>query len=99
MAAGVSEIVHETITTLQGGIEEGLIEVPPLMSWNEWQSWRSQEGPQRRPLQRRDGVKRTTNQEVWLWQDTMRLNHGEDWRDQLDAREEDDEEENEEHGD
>ena len=46
--AEVYEVVDKE-KTLELLIDTGEIEVPNLMSWNEWQVWRSTDGPHRRP--------------------------------------------------
>ena len=58
-------------------IDAGEIEPPDLMTFNQWQTWRS--GPGRRPNKRVDGASSPQANESALWRATMAANHGDDW--------------------
>ena len=77
--------------SLKACIDDGLIEKPRLMQWNEWRAWRKCEG--RRPVytwgRTPEGVaaqKALVQREVRLRKELMQHFYGDDWRDQLDAR-------------
>ena len=66
-------------------IELGVVDDPPLCTWNRWQAWRATLG--RRPvlsLARGSAERRAfVQQESRLWREVMASRHGADWRDQL----------------
>ena len=79
----------EGITLIQA-IEAETIPLPEPMSFPKWQHWRKHEG--RRPTKKKDGIARTTADEVKLWKEVMVFFHDI----KSDVEEEDDEEEEEE---
>ena len=70
--------------TLLEVIREGAILRPALMSWNEWQAWRSTTG--RLPRLSVDGYKLTRAQEVALWKSVMNELYGDEWSIMLASR-------------
>ena len=58
-------------------IEAGQVARPRLMSWNEWQQWRS--GVGRLPTQMADGYTVSKKGESDLWRATMAHFYGPDW--------------------
>jgi len=52
-----------------------------LMSWNMFQQWRRDVG--RRPVMRRDGVRRSSGEEYALYEATMEAQYSAAWRDRL----------------
>ena len=67
--------------TLIAAIEDGDVQRPALMGWNEWQSWRSTAG--RMPRMGVDGYSVTRAQESALWKSVMLDLYGDDWSFQL----------------
>ena len=52
------EEVHEVVgeeKKLLNLIANGTVVITEAMSWNDWQKWRTSEGPHRRPIMSRDG--------------------------------------------
>ncbi len=83
----VEALQFEEVANYQGTIEdavnEDMIPEPALMQFNEWQSWRKEEGL--RPTKRRGSSRTTsTQEEAKLWCRVMQYFHGEDWRMVLD---------------
>ena len=77
----MAQQVAGSAATLREEIAAGRIATPPLLSWNEWQVWRSGEG--RRPLESRDGYSTSNGQESALWRAVMLELHGDDWSTRL----------------
>ena len=63
--------------TLLEAIRDEEVPSPDLMSWNDWQVWRSTTG--RMPRVATDGYSVTRAQEVALWKAVMLDLYGEDW--------------------
>ena len=89
--------------TLIDAINDGTVPKPPLMDWNAWQSWRSNEG--RRPKMKRDHYTMSNSDEVNLWASIMSTLYGNEWQQRLalrdaplddDEDDEDDEDDDEE---
>ena len=76
---GVREVSHMVVATLAILLQDGTVDPPELKTWNEWQAWRSEEGPHRRPRSRRDGFSVSQNHEKQLWQTIMGAYYGPDW--------------------
>ena len=55
-------------------IDNGEIETPALVGYNDWQVWRA--GTGRSPTKRVDGIGTTPKQEARLWRATTAANHG-----------------------
>ena len=75
--------------TLIQAVEAEIICVPDPMSFPKWQHWRKHEGC--RPTKKKDGIARSTADEVKLWKEVMEFFH-----DTKSDDEEDDEDEEEE---
>ena len=75
-------------TTLIQAIEADIIPVPDPMSFPKWQRWRKHEGC--RPTKKKDGIARSTADEVKLWKEVMEFFHD------IKSDEEDDDEDEEE---
>ena len=58
-------------------VDAGDITRPPLLSWNDWQQWRRDQGS--RPSQGVDGYVPTSKDEASLWRKSMQHLYGEDW--------------------
>ena len=71
---------YDTLAHMIDAIE---IERPRLMTYNQWQTWRSREG--RRPTIQRDGVGMPQRAEALLWKRTMAAHYGEDWQIELET--------------
>ena len=67
--------------TFEEAVEGGEIPSPPLMSWNDFQRWRSTDG--RRPSR----TVRSHRQEAALWRAAMERYHGATWRERLEEQE------------
>ena len=63
--------------TLLEAIRDEEVPSPDLMSWNDWQVWRSTTG--RMPRSATDGYSVTRAQESALWKAVMLDLYGEDW--------------------
>ena len=63
--------------TLLEAIRDEEVPSPDLMSWNDWQAWRSTTG--RMPRAATDGYSVTRAQESALWKAVMLDLYGEDW--------------------
>ena len=63
--------------TLLEAIRDGDVPRPALMSWNEWQAWRSTTG--RLPHMATDGYSVVRAQEVAVWKSVMNELYGDDW--------------------
>ena len=63
--------------TLLEAVNAEYVPKPRLMSWNEFQVWRRDEG--KRPLLAADGHTTTTPQEVVLWKSVMLDLYGPEW--------------------
>ena len=63
--------------TLLAAIEAGRVARPRLMSWNEWQQWRS--GVGLLPTQSADGYTVSKRDESDLWRATMAYFYGPEW--------------------
>ena len=72
-----SREVSGTDELLSHMIDAGEIEQPDLMTFNQWQTWRS--GPGRRPNKRVDGASSLQASESALWRATMAANYGDEW--------------------
>ena len=70
--------------TLLEAIRDGDVPRPALMSWNEWQAWRSTTG--RLPRLGTYGYKLTRAQEVALWKSVMNELYGDEWSIMLASR-------------
>ena len=83
LAEEAEEIQFEEVANYPGTFEDAVNEEgfpePAVMQFNQWQSWRKEEGL--RPTRSR-GCSRTTStlEEADLWRRAMRHFHGEDWR-------------------
>ena len=75
--------VSGSYDTLAHMIDAGEIERPRLMTYNQWQTWRSRDG--RRPTVQRDGVGMPQRAEALLWKQTMLAQYGEDWQVELET--------------
>ena len=80
MAMEVTEVSGFTGTLIKA-IEDNIIDAPDLMGFNEFQVWRRDVG--RRPTLAKDGVTRTTKEEVALWREVMSFMYGETWTSDL----------------
>ena len=63
--------------TLLNAINEGIVPVPPLMGWDQWQSWRKTVGC--RPHKRIHGYGTEAKTESALWRAVMTDRYGEHW--------------------
>ena len=73
--------VTGTDKTLKECLDDGTIQPPGLISWNDWQVWRSGNG--KRPTQETDGTVLDNRAEASLWSSTMADAHGSEWRTDL----------------
>ena len=73
--------------SLLQAIRDGVVDTPPLVSWNTWQQWRRDEGL--RPTAQADGPEAVPNnrQEALLWRQTMESEYGVDWQTDLAVQE------------
>ncbi len=63
--------------TLGEAVTSGLVPELPLLDWNAWQRWRSNEGL--RPTRADAGGVPSSGQEAALWRTAMEHYHGADW--------------------
>ena len=87
VALTIREVVHEDYNTIRDLLEDGLIDYPSLMHWNDWQAWRKLELPQRRPRMRRDGLTIKNPEEYAIYERTMFSVYGDDWKASLAQKE------------
>ena len=78
-ASANPEVADSDLTLLQA-IEAGEIDLPELLPWSQWMSWRR--GPGRRPAGRRP----ISGEESLLWRRTMLALYGDVWQDTLRGR-------------
>ena len=75
-------MVSRSIMSLRHHIEVAQdIEVPELLTFNQWLTWRS--GPGRRPRSGLDSCSTTNREESELWRSTMAMVHGPEWQEVL----------------
>ena len=73
--------VSRSTETLAALIEKKEIPKPLLMSWQTWEQWRRDVG--RRPIIKVGSEGTSVRQEAELWQATMAICYGENWRTEL----------------
>ena len=73
--------------TLADALRAGELEAPPLVTWNEWQQWRSRTGRVPGAPRHRATLAAFQRREVGLWRETMAVAHGARWRESLEDRE------------
>ena len=64
--------------SLEDAMDQGIVEAPGLLEFNQWQVWRRDFG--RRPTLAKDGATTTTRLEAELWRSTMAMLHGDGWK-------------------
>ena len=87
-AAGEDDLFEGMVNEYPGSfwsaVDDGLIEEPELLGWNDWQSWRKTDGGL--PKGVRDAV--VQQREVALYKAAMKKHHGPDYRQKMkEARE------------
>ena len=71
--------------SFEDAVNDTIVPVPGLMSFNDWISWRAKDGM--RPTKKHGSARASTSiEESGLWRRAMVHFHGEDWREQYDLQ-------------